>query len=333
MGFVLSPVDAHQLIENDLRNSDVIFPYLNGDDLNSRPDQSPSRWVINFFDWPIEKAMEYPACFKIVQEKVKPERTRKKDDGEFALRKPLPQKWWIYADKRPELYRTISGMKRVLVGVRHTKYHSVSFVPVGFVYSDATYVIADNSDSWFGLFQSSIHEAWARQYSGSLETRMRYSPSDCFDSFPIPALITNLDDIGLRYSEQRVRVMRKHNSGLTDIYNLFHDPDGGNADINELKRLHADLDNAVAAAYDWTDLDLGHGFHETKLGVRYTISEPARREVLARLLKLNHERYAEEVKQGLHEKKKPKATKGKKQPKSKSHAGPSLFQNEEDDDE
>jgi len=81
------------------------------------------------------------------------------------------------------------------------------------------------------------------------------------------------------------------------------------------------------------DIALGHGFHETKQGVRYTISESARRDVLARLLKLNHERYAEEVKQGLHEKKKPKATKGKKQPKSKSHAGPSLFQNEEDDDE
>ena len=54
------------------------------------------------------------------------------------------------------------------------------------------------------------------------------------------------------------------------------------------------MDNAVAAAYGWTDLDLGHGFHETKQGIRYTISEPARREVLARLLKLNHERYAEE---------------------------------------
>ena len=75
------------------------------------------------------------------------------------------------------------------------------------------------------------------------------------------------------------------------------------------------MDNAVAAAYGWSDLDLGHGFHETKQGTRFTISESARREVLARLLKLNHERYAEEVAQGLHDKKgKPKATgrKGKK---------------------
>jgi hypothetical protein len=59
--------------------------------------------------------------------------------------------------------------------------------------------------------------------------------------------------------------------------------------------------NNYAAAYGWTDLDLGHGFHETKQGLRFTISEPARREVLGRLLRLNHERYAEEVSQGLHE--------------------------------
>jgi hypothetical protein len=62
------------------------------------------------------------------------------------------------------------------------------------------------------------------------------------------------------------------------------------------------MGHAVAAAYGWTDLDLGHGFHETKQGLRFTISEPARREVLGRLLRLNHERYAEEVAHGLHEK-------------------------------
>ena len=84
----------------------------------------------------------------------------------------------------------------------------------------------------------------------------------------------------------------------------------------------------MSAAYGWTDLDFGHGFHETKQGVRYTISEPARREVLARLLKLNHERYAEEVKQGLHEKKKKGGggrVKGGGKKKSKPDEGGGLF--------
>src|SRR5262249_2119406 len=75
-------------------------------------------------------------------------------------------------------------------------------------------------------------------------------------------------------------------------------------DIQKLRQLHVEMDQAVASAYGWTDLSLDHGFHEMKQGLRYTISEPARRKVLARLLKLNHERYAEEVRQGLHEKKK-----------------------------
>ena len=46
-------------------------------------------------------------------------------------------------------------------------------------------------------------------------------------------------------------------------------------------------------------IELDHGFHETKQGLRYTISETARREVLDRLLLLNHQRHEEEVKAGL----------------------------------
>ena len=76
MGFVLEPDEAKTLIEKDARNKDVLFPYLNGEDLNSRPDQSPSRWVINFHDWPEERARAYRDVFRIVEEKVKPERLR-----------------------------------------------------------------------------------------------------------------------------------------------------------------------------------------------------------------------------------------------------------------
>ena len=115
--------------------------------------------------------------------------------------------------------------------------------------------------------------------------------------------------------------MLARQEGLTNIYNRFHDPKETSPDIQTLRDLHVEMDNAVAAAYGWTDLDLGHGFHETKQGIRFTISEPARREVLQRLLKLNHERYAEEVAQGLHDKKKPAAKKAA--PKKKPTSNPS----------
>ena len=95
--------------------------------------------------------------------------------------------------------------------------------------------------------------------------------------------------------------MRARNEGLTATYNRFHRPAEQSADIAELRRLHVALDHAVAAAYGWSDLDLAHGFHETRQGLRYTISEAARRTVLDRLLALNHQRYAEEVAAGLHD--------------------------------
>jgi hypothetical protein len=87
----------------------------------------------------------------------------------------------------------------------------------------------------------------------------------------------------------------------------FHDRGEQSADIARLRALHVEMDQAVAAAFGWSDLDLGHGFHATKQGERYTISETARRTLLDRLLSLNHQRYAEEVKAGLHAKRRPKS--------------------------
>jgi hypothetical protein len=81
------------------------------------------------------------------------------------------------------------------------------------------------------------------------------------------------------------------------------------------------MDQAVAAAYGWDDLALGHGFHETAQGLRFTIDESARREVLGRLLALNHQRYAEEVAMGLHEARSTKARSGAKAQSAKGAKG------------
>jgi hypothetical protein len=137
-----------------------------------------------------------------------------------------------------------------------------------------------------------------------------------------------LEVVGQKCHEYRRQLMEQTGQGLTAVYGQVHTPGDSSADIQKLRQLHVEMDKAVAAAYGWSGLDLGHGFHQTKQGLRYTISEAARREVLSRLLKLNHERYAEEVRQGLHEKKKPKATKSKAK-KTSSASEPSLFGREE----
>ena len=59
------------------------------------------------------------------------------------------------------------------------------------------------------------------------------------------------------------------------------------------------MDETVAHAYGWNDLKLDHGFHETKQGFATPSVRLRDREVLDRLLLLNHQRHEEEVKAGL----------------------------------
>ncbi len=295
MGFVLRVEEAQKLIEKDVRNREVLFPILNGDDLNSRPDQSPSRWVINFHDWPLEHAETYLDCMKIVRGKVKPER-------DLNNRRVRRERWWQYAERAPGLYTAIDGMKRVLAIPFVSKYPLCAWVPTKIVYWHPLVIIASEVDADFAMTQCTFHGDWAQLRGSTLETRMRYTPTDCYETFPFPNNFQGLNDIGRRYNQHRQSIMLARQEGLTKTYNRFHDSHETAEDIVRLRDLHKEMDEVVASAYGWHDLDLGHGFHETKQSLRYTISEPARREVLGRLLKLNHERYAEEVAQGLREK-------------------------------
>ncbi|UTV80129.1 hypothetical protein MQE22_08845 [Acidithiobacillus sp. YTS05] len=326
MGFVLTPEEAATLIAQNPKNRDCLFPYLNGEDLNSNPDQSPSRWVINFFDWPLNRsgdgnwtssddkqrkewlrsgivpsdyadavAADYPDLLAIIDEKVKPERTRKNGDGEYQLRYPLYLKWWIYGEKRPALYASISGMEQVLTCSEVSKHLAFSFSKTGIVFSANLDVFPLGDYFSFALLQSSIHDTWARKLSSTLENRLKYSPGNAFETLPFPAQSQRLVTVGNGYYRHRQEIMESRNEGLTQIYNRFHNPDETASDIIELRRLHVEMDQAVMDAYDWQDFDLGHGFHETKQGIRFTLSEAARREVLDRLLALNHQRHAEEV--------------------------------------
>lgn len=317
-GFLLDPAEADRICSVNPENAQVVFPLINGQELNGHPEQRPGRKVINFFDWPIERAAAFVEPFAQVERLVKPVRA---EDKRAARR----ERWWQYAERAMSLYRGLVGLERCFIAARTTKHLSFSASPTDRVFSDALYVFT--SDRWdhYAVIQSALHEVWARKYSGALETRLRYSPSDCFETFPFPADLWQtvnlaLAQIGERYHEHRRRLMRALWLGLTDIYNLFHARDlgaelvakvskkpsdvarAGYEGLLQLRHLHVALDNAVRDAFDWTDLNLGHDFVEIDTlpendRVRYTISPAVRTEVLKRLLALNHERAKEQAAQ------------------------------------
>ena len=298
MGFVLSYEAVKELIRKSERNKEVLFPFLGGNDILSNPDQRPSRWVINFFDFDEEKASSYVDPFSITKTLVLPERLKIKDE---TKRKVLSRDFWKFNSHAKKLYIKISTMERYLVHPFTGKHNVFQFYGHGITLAHTTTTVALSGWDDFALLQSSIHWAWALEYGNKLETRPQYSPLGCFDTFPFPPQrASNLEEIGKEFHENRSRAMALRDKGATSVCNLVDDSSETASDISKIRSLQIQMDSAVALSYGWGDVELEHGFHQTAQGTQFTISESARVEILQRLLKLNHKRYEEEVAQGLH---------------------------------
>ena len=133
-----------------------------------------------------------------------------------------------------------------LSSYRHTKYAAFEFLPTGQVYSEATCVIADARSSVLAQLCSSIYEIWAFEYGSSLGHTLRYTPSDCFETFPFPTNYNTLEAIGETYYTHRQSIMHTTQQGLTKTYNRFHNPEDTAEDIAQLRQLHIEMDTAVA---------------------------------------------------------------------------------------
>jgi len=286
IGFVLENEEAERLILSNPKNKDCILPFLTGEDLNTNPRQEPSRQVICFRDWELEKTMNYPDLLKIVQERVKPERDRIREKSER-------ENWWLFARYRGELRKAIAGLSRIIARSRHSEIHSLAYVPTSICCSDATVVFAFDDDYHFSVLQSSIHEVWLRRNASTLRTDIRYTPTTCFDTFPFPngpseKNVRDAERIGSEYYDYRRKIMLDRNLGLTEIYNLVHNPEVNDKDVQTMRQLYIEMDLAVLKCYEWTNLDDIHGFFQNERGkTRFGIRPPVQKIILNQLMELN----------------------------------------------
>jgi hypothetical protein len=209
---VASPIaEMYRLIQHDPRNSERIFPYIGGDEVNESPTHAHHRYVVNFEDFPLRRddlgetwtgadesrrkkwlcmgivpadypgpvAMDWPDLLDIVERKVKPER-------DAQNRKALRERWWQYAEKRPGLVTALRALERVLIIARTSKHFALSWSSPVFVYSENLVVITLETPAGFAVMQSSVQEVWMKFTSSTLEDRQGYRPSDCFETFPFP---------------------------------------------------------------------------------------------------------------------------------------------------
>ena len=257
-------------------------------------------------DYPGPVAADWPELLAIAEERVQPERAKLGEGPDARRRK---RNWWLWGRYTPALFRSIAGLERVLVNSQVSAMFQFAFLPPDMAYSHTLNVYPLYTYSSFCALQSRPHEIWARFFGSSLEDRLRYTPSDCFETFPFPngwETDPALEAAGHAYYEFRASLMVRNDEGLTKTYNHFHDPYDDDPEVAKLRELHAAMDRAVLDAYGWTDIPtdceflLDYEIDEEEWGsrkkpYRYRWPDNVRDEVLARLLELNAERAAEET--------------------------------------
>ena len=323
----------NQIIDQNPRYVERIRPYIGGKEVNSSPTHAHDRFVIDFESMSEHRARQYPQLMAIIEKKVRPYR---KSLSSSQIDRMHKQYWWQFANSRPELRKIMSSMKRLLVVSEVGQHLGFVFLSTHMIYSHTLKVFSFDSYAAFCVLQSRCHETWARFFGSSLEDRLRYLPTDCFETFPFPIHWTEnagLETEGRTYFEARSSLMISKNEGLTKIYNRFHDPDEDDPRIVHLRELHESMDQAVLNTYGWTDIStqceflLDYEIDEKEWGnkkkpYRYRWPDEVRDEVLGRLLELNAKRAAMEKRTRVRSK---KQRKQKASPNAGAQISDSLF--------
>lgn len=157
-------------------NSDVLRPTLNGTDNVKRPRE---RWVIDFFKMNESMATLYAEPFAIVDKNVRPTRERSKRESRRT-------RWWQHGETGDWMRSMMGAHTRFIAMAQTAKY--VLFRWHDFVvYPEPTLIVFARSDDYFfGVLHSRFHEVWALRMGTRLETRPRYTPTTCFETFPFP---------------------------------------------------------------------------------------------------------------------------------------------------
>jgi hypothetical protein len=303
-----NPTALLEEVRADPLQSARVYPYIVGEDLNKHPRHKSDRFVMQLSDLEREEDVQkFPILYQAVKDKVYPERMKL---GSNPNNVPLRRRWWAYQAHRPELYNSIKSMRSVLCTARVSPHMAFCMLRPHVIFSEMVVVISDDRVSSFATVQSRAHEVWARFLASSLKDDLRYTPSDCFETFPFPPGFETdpaLEAAGRAYHDHRAQLMVARNEGMTKTYNRFHDRGETAADIQRLRELHTAIDRAVLATYGWHDLapraepiflDESNEDDHTYQGRLFWPSD-FRDALLSRLLALNASRHAEEVAAGI----------------------------------
>ena len=214
--------ERDEIIQSEPQYTKVIRRLLGVEDFYD--GSSSARYAIFFANWAFEKVQAWPKALRILENKVLGYReslTAKSAKGHAQ------EKWWQFNYPSAELHAELMRIGSLFCTAKTSSTFAFARVSGDVLLSQS--LIGFTTDSWafFSIMQSRVHEHWARFFSSSLKNDPRYTPSECFDTFPFPECFENiaaLNAIGREYYQFRDTIIRDMCVGLTFIYNLFHAP-------------------------------------------------------------------------------------------------------------
>lgn len=208
----------------------------------------------------------------------------------------LIEKWWLFLRPRPEAYARLRRQDACFVMPKVTKYVVALEAPTVWAFTNKVIVIEKDRPDLGVILNSAFFGLWIEEYSGTLGETLSVNMGAAVSTFSLPGY--GVTEGEARYARMQAELRRHHSEmggGVTAYLNALHIKDSSESNVDIARGLARDADRAVAQAYGWDDLELDHGFFDTKWGPRYTVGPIVREEILDRLLELNHQRHAEEL--------------------------------------
>ena len=241
-GFYIEEHQVNDWIAQDSKNEMILKLSASAQDLTDNPKGQPNRWIIDFANMNLEDVSDYTLPFKHIKAYVKPEREQSR---ELILR----EKWWRFKRTNEAMREALIPLSAFLILPCHSKWFVFLLASSDWLPNNSTAVVASEDFYILGILTSRVHRFWIQAQSSTLEDRIRYTPSTCFETFPFPQtpnpkLITDIRATAQELHDYRSQQMERKQWGITKLYNeYFHEP------TSQLFKLHAKLDAIVLQAY------------------------------------------------------------------------------------
>ena len=216
--FLLDADTRERLVAQEPYVVSVLPECFAGEDLTDAPIPFASRYLLDYEGLTEREIEQWPGLLSHAQATVKPQRAASKTAAGYP--------WWRLWRPRPELRAALSRVRHCYALSAVAKHLMIAVLPASARFTHSLFVFPSEDTGLFASLQSRVHEVWVRRPGQStMEDRLRYSASDSFETFPLPALAGLRSEVCERLIARRAYFMAATWQGLTETYNCLKAPD------------------------------------------------------------------------------------------------------------